>query len=383
MFDYIEIEKYFPEAGNLMIEPMKIHSSTQKQIHEIAQTNEYFAQEKIDGSYYQFVKTQNHSYLFGRTISKKNGLLTEKSANVPHIIKFLSCFPANTIIIGEIFYLNKSSKDTVSIMGCLPDKAIERQNKEYGPVQYYIYDILMYDGIDFIKAKVNNDTRYKILNRLCNSIYGIPYFYHDGSYSSSPIVLANRVVPEITDLEEYLNKILERGGEGVVFKKKTGLYQPGKRPQDNLKAKKIDFADVVIIGFEGPTEEYSGRDIQTWEYWVGEIGNILPVGLHYGEKDVIPVTKPWYMGWYNSRIKIGAYLNDSSCLYIGTIHSGISDEMKADMTKHPENYLGKVCSIQMMEKDNKECSIRHGFFKHMRPDKNAEECLIEEIFSCN
>lgn len=383
MFDYAKVEEYFPEAGNLMIEPMKIHSSTQKQIHEIAQTDEYFAQEKIDGSYYQFVKTQNHSYLFGRTISKKNGLLTEKSANVPHIIKLLSCFPTNTIIVGEIFYLNKSSKDVVSIMGCLPDKAIERQNKEYGPVQYYIYDILMYNGIDFIKAGVDNDTRYKILNRLCNIVYGIPYFYHDKKYNTSSVVLANRVVPEVTDLEEYLNKILERGGEGVVFKKKTGLYQPGKRPQDNLKAKKIDFADVVIIGFETPTKEYYGKDIQTWEYWINEFEDPQLIGLHYGEKNLIPVTKPWYMGWSNSRIKIGAYNEEGDCIPIGTIHSGISDEMKADMTKFPEKYLGKVCSIQCMEKDNKECSVRHGFFKFIRPDKNAEECLIEEIFSCN
>lgn len=368
MFEYNEVEKYFPEAGNLMIEPMKIHSSTQEQIHQIAQTDEYFAQEKMDGAFYQYVKTPNHNYLFGRTISKKNNLLTEKSANIPHIISALDFLPPNTILIGEIYYPNKTSKDVVSIMGCLSEKAIERQNSEYGFISFYIYDILMYNGINFIKAGIDNLTRYKILEKI--------FFEKNFDY----IHLAKNFYD---NFEQELGEILSNNGEGMVFKKKTGLYQPGKRPQDNLKAKKVDFADIVIIGFEEPTKEYYGKDIQTWEYWIDKNENPLSIGLHYGEENVIPVTKPWYMGWKNSRIKIGAYNKEGICVPIGTIHSGISDKTKEDMTKHPENYLGKVCAIQMMEKDSSELTIRHGFLKYMRLDKNAEECLIEEIFSCN
>ena len=56
------------------------------------------------------------------------------------------------------------------------------------------------------------------------------------------------------------------------------------------------------------------------------------------------------------------------------------DIMKKDMSENPNNYLGKVCSIQMMEVDKAGGTIRHGFFKLMRQDKNAEECRYEDVF---
>lgn len=371
MFDFNKIEEYFPGAGNLMIPPMLIFAGTKAKVQEAAQSGEYFGQEKIDGAYYQYVKTENNgSYLFGRTVSKKNGLLTEKSANVPHIMSAIDIVaPPNTIIIGEIYYPNKSSKDVVSIMGCLSDKAIERQNGEYGLIYYYVYDILMYNGIDFIKTGVNNLTRYKILEKIIQPIISKKQFYY--------ISLAKNYY---NDLEEKICKILNNGGEGMVLKKKDGLYQPGKRPQYNLKVKKVDYFDAVIINFKLPTKEYYGKDISNWEYWIDTEGNILSIGLHCDEHNTIPVTKAWYMGWENSRIVIGAYNNAGDCIPIGTIHSGISDELKKDMSHNPNKYLGKVCEIQAMEVDNKEHTIRHGFLVKIRNDKNAEECVIEEIF---
>jgi ATP-dependent DNA ligase len=124
---------------------------------------EAFAQEKIDGFWYQFEKTENYYYLFSRTVSAKNNLLVEKSANVPHLVNFLNeRLPKNTIIVGEIYYPNKTSKDVTTIMGCDSPKAIARQ--EENPLHYYIHDIIYYDGVNLLNTKA--ELRYKILSKI-------------------------------------------------------------------------------------------------------------------------------------------------------------------------------------------------------------------------
>ena len=220
------------------------------------------------------------------------------------------------------------------------------------------------------KESSNNETRYKILEKLFDNFELSKYDF---------LELAEVWVD---DLYERVGSALADGEEGMVLKHKEGVYEPGKRPATNLKAKKVDFADVVIIGFEEPTKEYYGKEIETWQYWVdSETGLSLPIDFRYGEEGVTAVTKPYYMGWHNARINIGAY-DDTGRLYpIGTIHSGISDEMKKDMSENPDNYLGQVCAIQCMEVDKKAFTIRHGFFKYMREDKSATDCLIKDIFN--
>lgn len=374
MFDKNIISQLYPEAENLMIEPMLINKGDENKLKLACESGDYFGQLKKDGAFYQFVKTTNYEYLFGRTVSKKTGVLTEKIKNVPHIQLALKTLPANTILIGEIYFPNGTSKDTVSIMGCLPEKAVSRQLKDM-PIHYYIHDILMYDGIDFVLAETGSWDRYRILQKVWEK--------HDlGRFGFLELaeVWTDNLYSRIGDA-------LASGEEGMVIKHKNGKYEPGKRPQTNLKAKKVDFADVVIVGFEEPTVNYEGKELESWQYWADPDSDLVyPVGCYYNkyiEEEICmfyaPVTKAYYMGWHNSRIQIGVY-KDGILTKIGTIHSGISDEMKKDMSENPNNYLGKVCSIQMMEVDKVGGTIRHGFFKLMRHDKNAEECRYEDVF---
>lgn len=162
MFDIKEVEKLYPGAGGLMIPPQLIHKGTDSQL-KACDDETWFAQLKKDGALYMYVKgLGGENYLFGRTVSKKTGLLTEKSANVPHIIEAFHDIPNGTIILGEIYYPGKTSKDVTSIMGCLPPKAYDRQFKEgYGPIHYYIYDCLGYNGTSLLKY--DNWTRYQVL----------------------------------------------------------------------------------------------------------------------------------------------------------------------------------------------------------------------------
>lgn len=387
MFDKEKISQLYPGAENLMIQPMLIHKGSDSQLKTADQSGEYFAQIKKDGSLYMFVKGINgENYLFGRTVSKKTGLLTEKSANIPHIISVLDKIPNGTVLLGEIYYPGKTSKDVTSIMGCLPKKAVDRQQGQYGFIHYYIYDCLSFNGISLLKY--DNWTRYLVTQKIfekysLQKAYIIKEFDKKGNLlsqedKSSTIELAKAYEK---NLYEEVGKALAAGEEGMVFKKKTGLYEPGKRPTTMLKAKQVDYIDAVIIGFKDPTPQYTGKEITTWEYWVGTDDHEarLPIGCHYGNLCAIPVTKHYYYGWKNA-IEIGAYDEKGNIHSIGTIASGLTDSIRQGMAEHPEKYLHKVVEIQCMMKDNKEKTLRHGFFLRIRDDKNETECKISDIF---
>ena len=374
MFDYNKVEELYPGAGKLMIEPQLIHKSTDSQLRG-CDDGTWFAQLKKDGALYMYVKgLGGENYLFGRTVSKKTGLLTEKSANVPHIINAFSELPNGTILLGEVYYPGKTSKDVTSIMGCLPEKAIERQEGTYGYIHYYVYDVLGYNGTSLLKY--DNWTRYQVLYKIWDKFD----LYHPYAFVKPFLELAAAVE---TNIYPAIGAALAAGEEGMVVKKKTALYEPGKRPMTMLKAKQVDNIDAVIIGFKEPTAEYTGKEIETWQYWMTEAGTLLPIGFHYGEGDdnniLIPITKHYYYGWKNA-IEIGAYDSNGQLKSIGTIASGLTDFMREDMSLNPDKYLHKVCEIQCMMKDNKEQTLRHGFFIQIREDKNETDCKISEIF---
>lgn len=362
MFNIKEVEKLYPGAGGLMIEPQLIHKGTDSQLKS-CEDGTWFAQLKKDGALYMFVKgLEGQTYLFGRTVSKVTGLLTEKSANVPHIIAPLSQLPNGTILLGEIYYPGKTSKDVTSIMGCLAEKAIDRQNGSYGPIHFYIYDCLGFNGTSLLKY--DNWTRYQVTKRI----------FEKYSIARNEIELAAAVEENIYT---SIGAALAAGEEGMVVKKKTALYEPGKRPQTMLKAKQVDYIDAVIIGFKDPVKEYTGKELENWQYW--NKGGYFIMGFYYNDSEAIPVTKHYYYGWKNA-IEIGAYDENGNIHSIGTIASGLTDSMREDMTKYPENYIYKVCEIQCMSLDKKAKTIRHGFLISMREDKNPNECRMEEIF---
>ena len=353
-FNQEKIQELYPEAK--MYSAMKINKGTDELLKKVCESGTAFGQIKKDGYWYQFEKHEHYSYLFSRSASTVTKLQSEKSANVPHIMEAISVIPKDTILIGEIYYPGGSSKTVTTIMGCLPKKAIERQNGKSGLIHYYIHDIIMFNGLDFVKNKVSNYDRYRILKKI----------FEKYNLANDYIELAEAWTD---NLYSRVGTALAAGEEGMVIKVKDGIYEPDKRPLTMLKAKKVDFIDAVIIGFEEPTKEYYGKEIQNWNYWIQN---------ENGQS--IAVTKPYYMGWHNSRIKIGAYNNKGILVEIGTIHSGISDEMKEDMTNNPNKYLNKVRSIQWMELDKKKHTIRPRFFKYMRDDKDITDCQIEDIF---
>lgn len=371
-FNEDKIHELYPGAESLMISPMlcwKLPAGKESMLSEVCSNGEYFLEEKIDGGFYQFVKTDNSSYLFGRTVSKTTGILTEKSGNVPHFVDAFNGLPAGTVIVGEVYVPSGTSKDVTHIMGCLPAEAIKRQEKE-GYIRYYCHDILAYDGVNLMGEGA--ETRYKILQAIWKL------------HSLDSYEFLRLAVKVEENLEEEIFRILKTGGEGAVLKRRNAPYTPGKRPAwDTVKVKQMDSTDLVITRTIDATVEYTGKDIETWPYWMTDSQSspspVLVDTCKYGEAGWIAITKPFYLGWKTS-IGIGAYDKEGNLVELGTVASGLTDEMRQDMTNNPDKYIGSVCSLDCMSIDRKEHTLRHPVFKCMRWDKNALECKLDEIF---
>ena len=106
--------------------------------------------------------------------------------------------------------------------------------------------------------------------------------------------------------------------------------------------------------------------------------NILMVFI-VGVLLISTFTKGYFYGW-KTAIHIGAYNDNGEIVEIGTVSSGLTDELRDDFAKHPENYLNRVVSLQCMEKSVKDHTLRHAFFKGFRNDKNPQDCLLNTIF---
>lgn len=378
MFDKEKISEFFPGAEDLMIQPMLIWTlpaNKKDKLSEICASGEYFATEKIDGALYQFCRTDKGNYLFGRTVSVKNGLLTNKIDNVPHIDSALSCLPCGTVIVGEIYVPGGTSKNVTSIMGCLPAEAIKRQDKQ-GKIKYYLYDMIFYNGEDM--QSWGAEARYQKLVETWNEFHLEQFDFLRLAESFD------------TGIEERLSQILAAGGEGIVLKKKDAPYSEGKRPAwATIKCKQMDTIDLVCTRAIEATKEYTGKELETWSYWQerserdqnGEYTWLSSEGQYY--EDYLhnphiyrPVTKPYFYGW-KTAIGIGAYDDEGNLKEIGTVSSGLTDEMRA----HLDNYVGKVVALQCMSIDRKEKTLRHPIVKAWRDDKNAAECKLSEVFS--
>ena len=406
-FDESKISELFPGAEALMVPAgliWKLPAGKEHMMSEVCESGDYFAEEKIDGAFYMFVTGSGHgstldaqqSYLFGRTVSKVTGLMTEKGGNVPHIMNALCGLPPQTALIGEIYYPGGTAKNTVTIMGCLPEEAIKRQQAENGPgyIHYYIHDIISYDGVNLMNTGAWD--RWRILSAVWTK-------HHLDSFDF--LRLAR---PVEHNIEDEVSRILASGGEGMVLKKRTAVYVPGKRPAwDSIKFKQMDDTDLVCTRVIPATREYTGKDIETWPYWEvaypvwhgswddwewREVvsGNYYTKYLDNNNTSILPtdpnsrryrpVTKPYALGWMTS-IGIGAYSDNGELVELGTVSSGLTDEDRANMAKEPNRYTGMVVSLHAMSIDRKEKTLRHPVFKSWREDKNPQDCTIKSVFS--
>lgn len=351
--------------------PSSYDSNKRKEtLNSMLYSGDYIASEKKDGYFERFIKDEEgNMYLCSRN-KGVNGVI-DKYDWVPHLHKFFEALPNGTVLLGEVYLPNKTSKNIVSVLGCLVDKAISRQQKDEDKLHFWIFDILAWNNeLIYHKSMWERaELLKKYFGRLNHQFINVSTFWDN---------------PD--DILENWLTILAQGGEGIVMIHRDYPYEFNKRTaRKTLKLKKElqETIDVFLTGrWKEATYFYTGKDIETWPYWYDNLKKEKVYGTMYERKEVgdsyDAVTRLWYMGMAGA-VEI-ALMKDGHIVPIGWI-SGISDEIRKGIIDNYKEFQGKVAELQAMEIDRSGDipTLRHGRIVRWREDKNYKECTWDQI----
>ena len=414
----------FKMAGIKGYEPMtaKELDTEEKQDFELG-LEENILEEKFDGTralvYFLSQKDVNDNDLgfcrvFSRRISKKTGFYVENTDSVPQIREIDVPSLAGTILDGEMFINGLPFKEVSSTLNCLWDKAVARQ-LEKGFISLHAFDILFYKGIDLRKMPLE---RRKVYLHLAVEEANSPYieevnYYNCGKELPISIIDFNLDESFINDLEEdkdtypnlyecvkenrnltpraYYELIVSTGGEGLIVKSKKGQYKH-KRGWEYSKIKKFLTRDLIVIGFEEPTKEYSGKEIKKWSFWEKDSDHSKVQGNYYNLKGYTPITKYYF---YNQVgvMKLGVIISDEEYSKIpknkkGELYDidnnkvmlvcecgGFDDETREYFTRNRDKIIGSVVEVKANELFRDSGKMRHPRYMRMRFDKESDRCI--------
>ena len=339
-----------------------------QEIHNMIFSGEYYGARKCDGYYERLIKDEDGNCFMVARGKNVKGEATEKLAWVPQIHDFMESLPNGTVLLSECWLPDKEgSKQITSLLGCLKEKCIARQQKD-GMLHFYIFDVMCYGGDDYTPAKA--EWRFEQLHKLSH-IYRHPYVEYAQYYNGK-------------ELWDRLQRGLACGEEGVVITHKDcPVYFKRTPARKTVKIKKElqETIDCYLTGrMIAPTKAYTGKNPETWKYWINIVTNErLPEGeyyydLNFNNKPIIPVTKPYYYGWAGS-LEI-AVLDGDKEVSLGYI-SGLPDEVKMNY----KDYTHSVVEIGGMEFDKETNRLRHGKVLRFRTpeEKTWRECTYDQL----
>lgn len=437
----------FKMAGIRGYEPMTAKElETEEQQDDKLRDPAYFIEEKFDGTralvYFlsqmtvddegEFDGEVGFCRVFSRRISKKTNFYVENTDSLPHIREIDVSDLGGTILDGEMFIDGLPFKEVSSTLNCLWDKAVERQI-EKGFVTFHAFDIIFYKGIDLRKLPLERRKEYLHLAvEEANSPYikEVEYFecgkeIDADVYSEvmKRISMMNED-PYFDSLEDdkdtfphlyecwkkhkpltpraYYELIVSTGGEGLIVKPKSGKYLH-KRGWEYSKIKKFLTREMIVIGFNEPTKEYTGKDVRKWGFWVEKDTNKRVQGNFYGDKKYIPVTKFYYYNQvgnlllgvlisveeFNSipKNKRGAtYMPSHICPELSEYDishlimevcecAGFDDDTREYFTRNKDKMVGSVVEVKANEIFKDSGKLRHPRYMRQRFDKEPEQCI--------
>lgn len=365
-FENLPAEKYWSF-------PKTYKGDRHKDTKDFILSEVYIGAEKMDGHYARFIKDDNGNMrLQGRTESVNGGYLN-KIEWVPQCMEFFNNLPNGTCLLGELYFPTKrGSRNVTTILGCLKNKALERQAKGE-KLCYYVFDVWAYNGKSLlntpIETRINHYLDYEMLDLFDGEDY---------------IKKANYLKGE--ELWNKYGEVLSSGGEGIVITKLGTVPEPGKRTARKTLKCKMEVEETIDAFVDGnykeSTVEYSGKMIDTWTYWMntktGEKFNKNMYKEYVNGEPIIAITKGFYNGWA-SAISFSV-MKGNDPVHICWI-SGIDESIKEKIVTNPKELIGKVAAITCMEVEHidGEYSLRHPRIDTWRNDKAYKDCEWTQI----
>lgn len=363
--DFVELEpmKYWSFGASTSMEARR------DTIRNAIFGGDYIGSLKVDGFYQRLVKDEDgNCFMIARSRNVK-GEVVDKYEWVPQLHSFMDSLPNGTCFLSEAYIPNaEGSKNVTSILGCLKDKAIFRQQTT--PLHFHIFDCMAFDNKSLL------DTEYEKRVAYVNNAH---LKYDNNEY----VHFTSFYVGEA--LWGVLQSYLAEGREGmVIMRKDAKVYQKRTPARVSIKIKK-ELQDTIDCFFTGrampPTRDYSGKEIGTWKYWEdirtgekfeGELENDYSKG-----RAIRPVTKSYFYGMVGS-LEIGVYDDNHEVIGIGYL-SNLTEEIKLN----PNDYTFKPLEVTAMQLDtsNPMPTLRHGKLLGFRTDISIEDCTLSKFLS--
>lgn len=358
-----------------------------EKIEKILKDDSYIGQRKLNG---ERLMTYGGEFAYGRGSSKYGGRM-EKTGLVPHILSELGRFGTskNLVLDGEVLYVPNGEVMSIEdlkemnfvedfwkcreIMGKqYVDRAIDQQRQE-GWLHFFIFDVLVFEGLSRIDDAL--EKRLEELDYISN------YFKNSRYVHIVPYVRGEAAKRNLLD------SCLNAGLEGIMGKKLSGIYVPGKKPANQWwKLKKAELEDGIVLGYSDPSPEteitVGGKKM------VGTDGHVVTQVNRFFQFNWIGAI--WVGQWTIKQPTKTQLLNARSFGYTiqekeidGVLHrlipvakiSGMKDEMRAEISSCKNSYLGKVVALDYFDKT--EDAYYQPRFSHFRDDKPSDECIWE------
>lgn len=374
-----------------MLEPMKYYDNPEPKTATLRQkrqdildnkNNAYIATVKHDGDWGMFIHySKGHNLIRSRSISKVTGVYGDYTAKLPTAIEVMDKWPDNTVILAEICVDGEGvNANTIgTILRCLPEKAVERQKTTR--VKFWGFDLLMINGFDFTDKPYVE--RIYTLEALLNNEHG-----ESKQCLGAPHFRCTTVFADGYDFAETADEIIQAGGEGLVIQRKDNGYWPGTRTAwKTLKLKqRLPEMELLVIDALEPTQEYTGKEIETWPFWLAYPSDGDYPTMHIfdsGREEALayendfntngmkrygytvkvkPVTKPYFFGW-KSAIRV-LYNNVEV-----DVASGLTDEDREWLaTKEARDMIQSKALYAVVRgmSTNDKGAIRHPVFVRFR-----------------
>ena len=342
-----------------------------EELSNMLYSDAYVASEKKDGHFYFFYKDDNGA-VFLRSRTKGVNGWNFKNEFVPHMQDFFDKVPNSSLLVGEMYLPGETSKAVVSILGCLLEKSLYRQQDDKKKMHFYIFDVLYWGGQE-LHLKGAEERSHFLTDTVAplaeeHLFIDFPTFWYTGE-----------------DIHENWLRILDEGGEGVVMSQKNYSYNFGKRTaRKNIKLKKEleETIDVFLTGrYKEATYLYTGKELDKWSYWYNpQTGERINANMseRLNHDGFEPVTSHWYHGFAGS-VEIGM-MKDGKEIVVGYI-SNITQDVREGIVKDNSKYKHRVLELQAMEIDRSNAipTLRHAKIEQWRDDKDYKDCSWEQL----
>jgi bifunctional non-homologous end joining protein LigD len=283
-------------------------------------------------------------YLVGEDVRLMSRTGRDQSSSYPELARVYRRINAtNAVIDGEIVATDERGRTSFELLqqriNLASRSEIERATKKI-PVEMVAFDLLWLDGED-LTARPLSERRQRLTEVIMED-RGIRLVYW---------------VPD--DGKRFFQAAQELGLEGIIAKKASSRYLPGRRSDDWRKIKILKRQDCVILGL---TPGQRGRS--------SSFGALL----------------------------LGAY-RDGELIWTGQVGTGFTDRMLSDLLRRlgeleseappiadPELRKVKgarwvrpelVCEVEYLQM-TAGGKLRAPSFKGLRPDKAPEDCILEQ-----